>query len=187
MPQDLIYRKAFPGPALSARIIGPVTMENLNFEKKVHDIVESEVEDYYLDKYGKPMIINDKGEQEPFQVFAAIGENVLDKKVTGLVAGKRIYKKPICEKGEWDFDELFRKAMKLEEHARIFYYLTNNPNGKYDVVIRSVNSKDARTADVTHLPFDLISKLKRLILDVQGTKNIYFDVTPKPPGTIEYV
>ena len=40
MPKELVFRKAFPGPALSARIIGPVTLENLNFEKKVHDVVE---------------------------------------------------------------------------------------------------------------------------------------------------
>ena len=50
MPQDLIYRKAFPGPALSARIIGPVTIENLEFEKNIHDLVESQVEDYYKKK-----------------------------------------------------------------------------------------------------------------------------------------
>ncbi|MFX1523414.1 MAG: hypothetical protein ACFFCC_07920, partial [Promethearchaeota archaeon] len=45
MPPELVYRKAFPGPALSARIIGPVTAENLEFEKKVHDLVESHIED----------------------------------------------------------------------------------------------------------------------------------------------
>ena len=78
MPQELVYRKAFPGPALSARIVGPVSLENLTFEKKIHDIVESRVEDFYVEKYGKPMIINDRGEQEPFQVFAATSsENIL--------------------------------------------------------------------------------------------------------------
>ncbi|MFX0030802.1 MAG: hypothetical protein ACFE8B_16435, partial [Candidatus Hermodarchaeota archaeon] len=43
MPEDLIFRKAFPGPALATRIIGPISEENLEFEKKVHDIVESHV------------------------------------------------------------------------------------------------------------------------------------------------
>ncbi|MBY8981252.1 MAG: hypothetical protein KGD72_12745, partial [Candidatus Lokiarchaeota archaeon] len=51
MPKELVFRKAFPGPALSARIIGPVTLENLNFEKKVHDVVESAINDYYIEKY----------------------------------------------------------------------------------------------------------------------------------------
>ncbi|GAH18494.1 unnamed protein product, partial [marine sediment metagenome] len=76
MPNELVYRNAFPGPALSARIIGPVTSENLKFEKKVHDIVESTINDYYTEKFGKPMIINDKGEQEPFQAFAATTTDV---------------------------------------------------------------------------------------------------------------
>ena len=53
MPQELIYRKAFPGPALAARIIGPVTMQNLVFEKKVHDIVENCINAHYKEYYGK--------------------------------------------------------------------------------------------------------------------------------------
>ena len=59
------------------------------------------------------MIINNEGEQEPFQVFAAISENILDRKVTGLVDGKRIYELPLCEKGEWDYKKLIEKASKL--------------------------------------------------------------------------
>jgi GMP synthase (glutamine-hydrolysing) len=187
MPHELIYRKAFPGPALSARIIGPVTEENLVFEKKVHDIIESSVENYYLEKYGKMMIINKDGEQEPFQVFAAISENVLNSKVTGLVEGKRTYEKPLCERGDWNYKELIKKASKLERYARILYELGSNAEGKYDVIIRSINSKDARTATVTDLPFKLLNELKEKLLKIPLTKKVYFDTTPKPPATIEYV
>ncbi len=187
MPQELIYRKAFPGPALSARIVGPVTEENLIFEKKVHDLIESSVETYYYDRYGKMMIINKDGEQEPFQVFAAISEDVLSKKVTGLVDGKRIYENPLCEKGDWNYKELTEKASELEGYARILYELGSNSEGKYDVIIRSINSKDARTATVTELPIDLLKRLTQKLLTFTQTKNVYFDVTPKPPATIEYV
>ncbi|MFW9902630.1 MAG: hypothetical protein ACFFDY_15285 [Candidatus Thorarchaeota archaeon] len=187
MPQELIYRKAFPGPALSARIIGPITEENLTFEKKVHDLIESSVEKYYQETYGKMMIINKDGEQEPFQVFAAISEDVLNKKVTGLVDGKRTYEKSLCEKGDWDFKELIKKASELEGYARILYELGGKADGKYDVIIRSINSKDARTASVTELPLDLLKALTQKLLTFPQTKKIYFDVTPKPPATIEYV
>ncbi len=187
MPQELIYRKAFPGPALSARIIGPVTEENLTFEKEVHDLIESSVEDFYTEKYGKAMIINNDGEQEPFQVFVAISEDVLNKKVTGLVNGKRIYEVPLCEKGDWDYAKLIEKASELKGYARILYELGSNPEGKYDVIIRSINSKDARTATVTNLPINLLRKLTQKLLDLSKTNNVYFDVTPKPPATIEYV
>ena len=187
MPQELVYRKAFPGPALSARIIGPVTEDNLRFEKKVHDIVESEVEDYYKKEFGKPMIINDRGEQEPFQVFAATGERVEEKKVTGLIEGKRAYEVPRIETGEWNFHKLVEQASNLQHYARLFYELDKNPEGRYDVIIRSVNSIDARTASVTELPLDLLNQIKNKILKNSAAKNIYFDITPKPPGTIEYV
>ncbi|MFX0021428.1 MAG: hypothetical protein ACFE9S_03825 [Candidatus Hermodarchaeota archaeon] len=187
MPQELVYRKAFPGPALSARIIGPVSEENLEFEKKVHDLVESSVENYYQEKYGKTMIINENEEQEPFQVFAAISEDILNKKVTGLAEGKRIYEYPQSEAGKWDYTSLINKASKIKAFARLFYELGSRQQGKYDVVIRSINSKDARTASVTNLPFGLLNELKEKLFDVPQTKTVFFDVTPKPPATIEYV
>ncbi|UCC19587.1 MAG: hypothetical protein JSV62_16050 [Promethearchaeota archaeon] len=187
VPQELIYRKAFPGPALAARIIGPVTKENLIFEKEVHDLIESAVEDFYNEKYGKTMIINDEGEQEPFQVFAAISEDVLNKKVTGLVHGKRVYEIPLLEKGDWDYNKLTSMASKLKGYARLLYELGSNSEGKYDVIIRSINSTDARTATVTDLPIKLLRDLTQKLLGFSKTKFVYFDVTPKPPATIEYV
>ena len=187
MPPELVYRKAFPGPALSARIIGPVTNVNLAFEKKVHDIVESNVDDYYIEKYSKPMIINEKGEQEPFQAFAAISEDILNRKVTGIVNGKRTYELPLCVKGKWDYSKLTDLASQLKGYSRLLYELETDKKGVYDVIIRSVNSKDARTATITNLPFELIEKLKILLKQIPEAKNIYIDITPKPPATIEYV
>ncbi|MFX1493500.1 MAG: hypothetical protein ACFFBZ_04395 [Promethearchaeota archaeon] len=187
MPLELVHRKAFPGPALSARIIGSVTNENLAFEKKVHDIAESNVDDYYNEKYSKSMIINEKGEQEPFQVFAAISEDILNRRLTGIIKGKRTYEIPLCVKGKWDYLRLVGLASQLKGYSRLLYELETNKKGIYDVIIRSVNSKDARTASVTNLPFELIEKLKILVNEIPETKNIYMDITPKPPATIEYV
>ncbi|MBD3227717.1 MAG: hypothetical protein GF329_05975 [Candidatus Lokiarchaeota archaeon] len=187
MPQELVYRKAFPGPALAARIVGPVSEENLAFEKKIHDIVESSVNNYYLEQYGKSMIINKIGEQEPFQVFAATIEDVINSKVTGLMDGKRIYKPPLCVSAKFDYNKLTKLATRVKVYARVFYFLGENIGGKYDVVIRSVNSTDARTASVTNLPMDLLLKILSKILNIPESRKIYFDVTPKPPATIEYV
>jgi GMP synthase (glutamine-hydrolysing) len=187
MPQELVNRKAFPGPALAARIVGPVNEENLKFEKKVHDIVESMVDNYYIQKYGKPMIINDSNEQEPFQVFAATIEDIINSEVTGLKNGKRTYMTPISVSCKWDYDKLVSLGSNIREYARVFYKLGENIGGTYDVVIRSINSIDARTATVTNLPIQLLILILKEILKVPGSRKIYFDVTPKPPGTIEYV
>ncbi|NVM27821.1 MAG: hypothetical protein HWN65_03175 [Candidatus Helarchaeota archaeon] len=187
MPESLVYRKAFPGPALSARIVGPVTRENLAFEKKIHDLVESLVDDYYTTKHGKPMIINDAGDQEPFQVFAATIEDVLNTKVTGLLDGKRTYEVPLIVNAQWDFEKLTNLAKEIKNYARVFYQLSHRLEGKYDVVIRSINSSDARTATVTNLPIALLNELRDKLLQFPETKNVYYDVTSKPPATIEYV
>jgi len=187
MPSELIYRKAFPGPALAARIIGPVTKENLPFEKRVHDIVESSIENFYEKKYSKYMIINEKGEQEPFQSFAAVGQNIVENKVTGIIEGMRSYEYPLIVKAKWNFEKLVETASNLKTYARLLYELGNNDEGKFDVIIRSVNSIDARTASVTELPLDYLRDLSSELLKFKETKNIYFDITSKPPGTIEYV
>jgi len=173
MPQELVYRKAFPGPALSARIIGPVTSENLRFEKRVHDVVESAINDYYTEKFGKPMIINEKGEQEPFQAFAATTTDVLLRKVTGIIDGHRTYEVPLSIKGEWDFEKLVNFSSQIKGYARILYELHESEEGIYDVIIRSINSIDARTASVTNLPLDLIEELKYKLLEIPDTKDIY--------------
>jgi GMP synthase (glutamine-hydrolysing) len=187
MPPELVYRKAFPGPALAARIIGAVSEENLSFEKKVHDIVEQSINDFYKDQYGQYLIINDDGLQEPFQAFAAIGENIEKRKVTGMRKGKRIYEYPSIIEDDWDFEKLTEKARNLEDYARLFYTLGTKENGIYDIVIRSVNSIDARTANVTRLPIDFLKILKEKLLKFKKTHSVYYDLTPKPPGTIEYV
>jgi GMP synthase (glutamine-hydrolysing) len=187
MPLELVYRKAFPGPALAARIIGPVSIENLAFEKTVHDIIETAIDDHYIKSKGKPMIVNQNGEQEPFQAFAAIGDDVLKSKVTGLLQGKRTYEYPIALKGEYDLKKLVQISSNLSGYARLFYELGSKKDGKFDVVIRSINSKDARTASVTDLPFPLLQQMKEKILALGETKTVFLDVTPKPPGTIEYV
>ena len=181
MPQKLVYRKAFPGPALAARIIGAVSEENLEFEKQVHDIVEATVNNYYTKNQGKPMIINDKGEQEPFQVFAATSKDILETKVTGMINGKRTYEFPLGINGKWDFKKLSIAASHLDGYSRMFYELNRTKKGKFDVVIRSVNSIDARTASVTELPLDLLNELKEKIENVPNSRNIYFDITSKPP------
>lgn len=186
-PQELVNRKAFPGPALAARIVGPVTRENLSFEKKAHDIVETLIDDFYIEKYGKPLIVNEMGEQEPFQAFAATSDNILTKKVTGLVDGRRTYDLPLCIKGDWNFEKLTKLASKIENYGRLIYEISSNPVGIYDVIIRSINSKDARTATVTNLPLQLLHQIAKKIGEIPEIKIIYYDITPKPPGTIEYV
>ena len=55
------------------------------------------------------------------------------------------------------------------------------------VVLRSVDTTDYMTADWTRLPYDFLQKVAgRIISEVRGINRVVFDVTSKPPGTIEW-
>ncbi len=57
----------------------------------------------------------------------------------------------------------------------------------YPVIIRAVNTKDAMTATVEDVPFDLLEHITdRITGEVPGVNRVLYDLTPKPCGTIEW-
>ena len=58
---------------------------------------------------------------------------------------------------------------------------------EYPVIIRAVNTKDAMTATVEDIPFNLLSHITdRILKEVKGVNRVCYDMTPKPVGTIEW-
>ena len=83
--------------------------------------------------------------------------------------------------------------------GKVWQYLTAVPdfksvgvkNGKrtfaYPVIIRAVNTKDAMTATVENVPFELLQHItKRITTEVENVNRVLYDLTPKPSGTIEW-
>ena len=57
----------------------------------------------------------------------------------------------------------------------------------WPVVIRAVNTRDAMTATVEDIPFDLLQHItRRITSEVPGVNRVLYDLTPKPTGTIEW-
>ena len=56
------------------------------------------------------------------------------------------------------------------------------------VIIRSVESKDAMTAKPTNIPFNILMKIsKRITAEIPSVTRVVYEITPKPPATIEYI
>lgn len=56
------------------------------------------------------------------------------------------------------------------------------------IVIRSVESKNAMTAKPSRIPYQILEKIqKRITREIFGVTKVLYDITPKPPSTIEYI
>jgi GMP synthase (glutamine-hydrolysing) len=57
----------------------------------------------------------------------------------------------------------------------------------YTCAVRAVHSEDGMTADVVELPWEVIKRIStRLVNEVKGINRVVYDITSKPPGTIEW-
>jgi GMP synthase (glutamine-hydrolysing) len=57
----------------------------------------------------------------------------------------------------------------------------------YPVILRAVNTVDAMTASIERIDWDVLQKITdRILTEVDGVNRVLYDMSPKPPATIEW-
>ena len=63
----------------------------------------------------------------------------------------------------------------------------NKRSWDWPVIIRAVNTRDAMTATIEEIPYELLHHItRRIVTEVPGVNRVLYDLTPKPTGTIEW-
>jgi len=108
-----------------------------------------------------------------------VGE-VTDERVATVRAATAIVEEEFGSSGAFQY-----MAVLLEDRA------TGIRDGRREfgqiIVVRSIHSVDAREATPVEVPWDQLHRICRRITDIPGVNRCLYDLTPKPPATIEYV
>jgi len=108
-----------------------------------------------------------------------VGEVTLDRLGT-VSAATAIVEEELADSGAFQY-----LAVLLNDRA------TGIRNNKREfgqiIVIRCIESTDARTATVTKLAWDKLNRISERIAQIKGVNRCLYDLTPKPPATIEYI
>lgn len=212
LPPEVSERQPFPGPGLSVRVVGEIRPEKLETLKKATTIVERTLAEHKPSQYFAAIIDNDEAPAEPSishvketvaRLLNVPSRNVHVKvfrdKATGVKGGERRYGKIIGIKAGTEEGEAFQadipKLVSLQAKitsenptiTRVLYMIKEAPEEKpYVISIRAVQTKDFLTAQVSEISWKTLdTAANEIIRKCPNVSAVYYDVTPKPPATIE--
>jgi GMP synthase (glutamine-hydrolysing) len=91
------------------------------------------------------------------------------------------------EIGSWDIDRAVWQYFAVLPDIKSVGVMGDERTYENPIIIRAVASADAMTADWARLPHDLLARMSnRIINEVDGINRVAYDITSKPPGTIEW-
>lgn len=161
MPEHLITRHPFPGPGLAVRILGDITREKVRVLQDTDDIYIRGLRNYKVRLSG----------EEARKVLAA-----------GVPAA--------MTDGEIEvslYDQIWQAGAVLLSTVRSVGVMGDERTYENPVALRAVTSTDAMTADWAHLPYDFMAKVSNEIINkVRGVNRVCYDISSKPPSTIEW-
>jgi len=212
LPSEISERQPFPGPGLSVRVVGEIRSNKLEALKKATHIVERELAQHKPSQYFAIIIEDEEAEGQSgirhIQETVArllnipsrnVNVKIFRDKATGVEAGKRRYGEIVGIKVQTINGEVHQTTIQnmvslqtkiVTEKptvARVFYAVKDLIEKKpYVIGVRSVQTKDFLTAKVSEIPWTTLNKVaEEIIKKCPNVSTIYYDVTPKPPATIE--
>ena len=89
---------------------------------------------------------------------------------------------------EWGlYDQVWQAGVVLLSTVRSVGVMGDERTYEHPVALRAVTSTDAMTADWAHLPFDFLAQVSNEIINkVRGVNRVCYDISSKPPSTIEW-
>lgn len=112
-----------------------------------------------------------------------IGE-VTEEKVRIVQDADFIYREEIAKAG---FDKSIGQYFAALTNMRSVGVMGDERTYDYAVALRAVNTVDFMTAESAEIPFEVLQKvMSRIINEVKGVNRVFYDLTSKPPGTIEF-
>ena len=111
-----------------------------------------------------------------------IGE-VTEEKVKIVQEADAIYREEIANAG---LDKKLSQYFAALTNMRSVGVMGDFRTYDYAVALRAVETDDFMTAEVSNIPFEVLQKvMTRIVNEVKGVNRVFYDLTSKPPGTIE--
>ena len=212
LPSEFSERQPFPGPGLSVRVVGEIRRDKLDTLKKATTIAEHDLAQHKPGQYFAVILDNEEASQ-PSRVLQTqetvarllnvpsrnVHVKIFRDKATGVEGGKRRYGEVVGIKVQTMDRKLHQTTIQnlvyLQTRiitsnptvSRVFYTIRDLAEKKpYVLGIRSVQTKDFLTAQVSEIPWTTLDKIAEEIIEqCPNASTVYYDVTPKPPATIE--
>ena len=93
------------------------------------------------------------------------------------------YKQQTGEVASWKPDQYYAALTNV----RSVGVMGDERTYDYAVALRAVRTTDFMTADSAHIPYEVLDiVMNRIIKEVRGVNRVFYDLTSKPPGTIEF-
>lgn len=212
LPPEISERQPFPGPGLSVRVVGEIRPDKLETLKKATAIVERELSAHNPSQYFAVIVDNEASEapsgvihiQETAARFLNVPSRNINVKIfrdkaTGVEGGKRRYGEivgiTVQTMNGRVHQTTIQNMVALQKRiitenpkiARVFYAVRDLSEKKpYVVGMRAVQTRDFLTADVSEIPWATLDGAAEEVLKACfNVAAVYYDVTPKPPATIE--